>query len=57
MSNKIMRKFFLTTMVSFFTFLISCEKDNTTVLKSVPKEDFKQCRGCSGTYDLIDTIP
>lgn len=52
-----MRKFFLTIMVLFFTSLISCEKDNTTVLKSVPKEDFKQCRGCSGTWDLIDTIP
>jgi len=44
-------------MVLFFTLLISCEKDDTPALKSVPKEDFKQCRGCSGTWDLIDTIP
>ena len=52
-----MKKFFLTTMVFFLTIMTSCEKDDTTVLKSVPKEDFKQCRGCSGTWDLIDTIP
>jgi hypothetical protein len=52
-----MGKFFLTILVFLFTSLISCEKDANPVLKSVPKEDFKQCRGCSGTWDLIDTIP
>ena len=44
-------------MVLLITSLISCEKDDTPVLKSVPKEDFKQCRGCTGTWDLIDSIP
>jgi hypothetical protein len=44
-------------VVLLVTSLISCEKDDSTVLKSVPKEDFKQCRGCSGTWDLIDSIP
>lgn len=52
-----MNKFLLTVMVLFFTSLISCEKDENPVLKSVPKEDFKQCRGCTGTWDLIDSIP
>lgn len=52
-----MRKFVLTMTILFFTSLISCEKDDSPVLKSVPKEDFKQCRGCDGTWDLIDTIP
>lgn len=52
-----MKKFSLTMMVLFVTSLISCEKDDSPVLKNVPKEDFKQCRGCSGTWDLIDTIP
>jgi hypothetical protein len=49
-----MRKFFLLVTVLFFTALISCEKDETPKLKSVPKEDLKQCRGCSGTWDLGD---
>jgi hypothetical protein len=52
-----MRKFFLVIMVLFFTSLVSCKKDETLKLKSVPKEDLKQCRGCSGTWDLIDSIP
>ncbi len=52
-----MRKFFLTTLLLFITSFISCEKDDSLELKNVPKEDFKQCRGCSGTWDLKDTIP
>ncbi len=52
-----MRKFLITIMVLFFTSLISCEKDETPVLKSFPKEDLKQCRGCGGSWDLMDTIP
>jgi hypothetical protein len=52
-----MSKHLLPMMVLlFFTLFISCEKDDTNVLKSIPKEDLKQCRGCSGTYDLTDTI-
>jgi hypothetical protein len=52
-----MKKVLISMMVLFITSLISCEKDETPVLKSVPKQDFKQCRGCSGSWDLIDTIP
>lgn len=51
-----MRKIFLTMVVLFTISLIACEKDDTPVLKSVPKEDFKQCRGCTGTWDLTDSI-
>lgn len=49
-----MRKFFLVITVLFLTSLISCEKDETLKLKSVPKKDLKQCSGCSGTWDLSD---
>lgn len=52
-----MRKIFLTLMMFFFVLLISCEKDETPILKNFSKEDLKQCRGCSGSWDLIDTIP
>jgi hypothetical protein len=51
-----MRKIFLTIMILLFTSLISCKKDETPKLESIPRENFKQCRGCSGTWDLIDTI-
>jgi len=49
-----MRKFCLVVTLLFFTASISCEKDETPKLKSVPKEDLKQCIGCSGTWDLSD---
>jgi hypothetical protein len=50
-----MRKILFTIAVLLVTSLISCEKDDTLLLKNVPKEDLKQCRGCGGTWDLIDT--
>jgi hypothetical protein len=50
-----MRRILFTIMVLFGTSLISCEKNDTPLLKNVPKEDLKQCRGCGGTWDLIDT--
>lgn len=52
-----MKKVFLTIMVLFLTSLISCEKDETPVLNSSTKDNFKQCRGCSGTWDITDSIP
>lgn len=52
-----MNKFLLTIMLLFFILLNSCEKDEAPELKTLSKEDLKQCRGCSGSWDLIDTIP
>lgn len=52
-----MRRFFLTMMAFLTISLISCEKDDSPVLKNLPKEELKQCRGCDGTWDLLDTIP
>ena len=52
-----MKKVLISMMVLFVTSLIYCEKDETLVPKSVQKQDFKQCRGCSGSWDLIDTMP
>ena len=52
-----MKKVLIYMMVLFVTSLISCEKDESPFLNNVPKEDIKQCRGCSGTWDLIDSIP
>jgi hypothetical protein len=52
-----MKKFLLIAMVMFFISLISCEKDEMPKMISVPKENLKECRGCSGTWDLSDTKP
>lgn len=44
----------LTIIIALF---ISCTKDDLPTPDQSVKEKLKDCRGCSGSWDLTDTVP
>lgn len=53
-----MSKLILTLFALMALIFASCEKDEITPTKPVPKEKLIECRTCEGHWDLTaDTIP
>lgn len=50
-------KRFIIIIVLIISLSTSCKKDDITPLKPHSKKIIIDCRGCSGGWDLTDTIP
>ncbi len=55
--QQVMKKCLIVFVATGLILTISCKKEEIKPLDLKVKEQLRECRSCSGSWDLTDTIP